>query len=359
MVRLAELRPNPRNPNEHPAEQVEILAKVIAHQGWRAPIVVSTRSGLVVSGHGRLEAAKLLKLDKVPVDYQAFKSDDDEMAHLLADNQIAELAEIDADELKEIIAGLDSSFDKLLTGFDEHQLENFQNNEAALEPRFKEAEKLLAKWKVKRGQMWKLGEHKLLCGDALAPEVWERLGGPFQFCFADPPYELPVNPHSLRMAGAGTFDLCMMATDKTFLTCDGQYFRTFFVHTYGSASVALWDTAPLRQHTLIGWWRFGERKQKFHSLTTLIKGTGKNQEAGQNHEQAKSVSIPAHFLPWFTKKGEAFADAFSGSGTSLIAAHRLSRRAMSVELLPKNCAVILQRFQDETGVVPELEGIGK
>ena len=72
LVPVEKLVPNPRNPNQHPEAQVALLAKVITHQGWRAPIVVSTRSGFIVAGHGRYEAAKVLGLESVPVDYQEF-----------------------------------------------------------------------------------------------------------------------------------------------------------------------------------------------------------------------------------------------------------------------------------------------
>lgn len=95
MVEVADLKPNERNPNRHPAKQVALLAKIIRHQGWRSPIVVSKRSGFIVTGHGRLEAAKLLKGQTVPVNFQDFANEADEWAHVIADNRIAELAEVD------------------------------------------------------------------------------------------------------------------------------------------------------------------------------------------------------------------------------------------------------------------------
>jgi len=84
---------HPRNYNTHPAEQIRLLAKIIKHQGWRNPITVSKRSGFVVKGHGRLAAAMLLKAEKVPVDIQEYKDEASEVADMIADNRIAELAE--------------------------------------------------------------------------------------------------------------------------------------------------------------------------------------------------------------------------------------------------------------------------
>ena len=118
------LTPNPRNPNHHPKKQIELLAKIIQSQGWRAPVTVSNRSGFVVRGHGRLQAALLLGC-KVPVDRQEYASEAEEWADLIADNRIAELAEIDHDELAGLLHKLDGmDFDTDLTGYTGKQLDN-------------------------------------------------------------------------------------------------------------------------------------------------------------------------------------------------------------------------------------------
>ena len=118
---ISDLVPHPRNPNTHPESQIKALAKIIKHQGWRAPIVVSKRSGFIIAGHGRLEAAKLLGLDQAPVSYQDFPTEADEWAHMIADNRLSELAEIDNIELGGLMRDLDmiENFDLSLTGFDE------------------------------------------------------------------------------------------------------------------------------------------------------------------------------------------------------------------------------------------------
>lgn len=89
LMPVGELKPNPRNPNTHPQRQVELLAKNIRYFGWRQTITVSKRSGLIVSGHGRLMAAKHLRVEVVPVDYQDFNDENDELAVLVADNRLA------------------------------------------------------------------------------------------------------------------------------------------------------------------------------------------------------------------------------------------------------------------------------
>lgn len=118
IVPVGEVKPNPKNPNQHPEEQIDLLAKIIQAQGWRAPVTVSTLSGLVVRGHGRLMAAIHAGLSHVPVDYQHYDSEEAETADLIADNRIAELAEIDNKMLAELFGGFDAeAIDVSLTGY--------------------------------------------------------------------------------------------------------------------------------------------------------------------------------------------------------------------------------------------------
>jgi hypothetical protein len=114
------LKPNPLNPNRHSAHQIRLLGEIIKEQGWRNPITVSKRSGLIVRGHGRLEAALLIGCETVPIDSQDYQSDAAELADLLADNRLSELAELDEDGLKAVLEKIkasDPDFDSILTGF--------------------------------------------------------------------------------------------------------------------------------------------------------------------------------------------------------------------------------------------------
>ncbi len=134
LVDPATLKPNPKNPNRHSAHQIQLLASIIQEQGWRGPITVSKRSGLIVRGHGRLEAALLMSATVVPVDYQDYGSEAEELADLLADNRLAELAELDEDELKRLLESIresDPSFDIELTGFMQDEIDRLYKQEAA------------------------------------------------------------------------------------------------------------------------------------------------------------------------------------------------------------------------------------
>jgi ParB-like chromosome segregation protein Spo0J len=123
---IATLVANPRNTNKHPDRQIALLAKIIRHQGWRSPVVVSTRSGFVVAGHGRLQAASLLQVEKVPVNFQAFATEADEHAYMIADNRIAELAETDDETLAQLLAEMKQTAPDLdldVTGFSTEEVD--------------------------------------------------------------------------------------------------------------------------------------------------------------------------------------------------------------------------------------------
>src|SRR5882724_11166844 len=123
LVRFADLKPHPKNPNTHSAAQVAAIAAVIEGNGWRAPITVSNRSGFITRGHGRLEAALLLGCELVPVDFQDYASEQAELADMLADNHLAELAEIDEDRLVGVLKELQAAgHDVGLAGFTEDEV---------------------------------------------------------------------------------------------------------------------------------------------------------------------------------------------------------------------------------------------
>lgn len=134
IIKIENVKPNPANPNKHPEEQIENLARNIKSIGWRYPITISNQSGMIVKGHGRLMAAKFLKVKEVPVDYQNYSSEEEEMADLLFDNRIQELSEIDRKILLdcfenfdtgnipfELCGYTDEEYKELASAFDEYQ----------------------------------------------------------------------------------------------------------------------------------------------------------------------------------------------------------------------------------------------
>lgn len=196
IVETEALKENPKNPNTHPEEQIKLLADIIKRTGWRAPITVSTRSGYIVKGHGRLKAAKLAGFESVPVEYQNFTSDDEENAALLADNKIAEFSEIDSKLLAQMFE--DFNFEEYgdLTGYSEDEYKELidvieeAQEVADLDTIVLPAEKGQAF--TKPGDLWILGRHRLVCGDSRDTDTYIRLmeDDIADMVITDPPYNV-------------------------------------------------------------------------------------------------------------------------------------------------------------------------
>ena len=196
IVPIKELRENPLNPNKHPDDQIRALAAIIKATGWRQPITVSTRSGLIVKGHDRLAAAKYGKFKEAPVDYQNYASEEEELADLMADNRIAELAEIDSVKLAEAFEAVDTGAIPFeMTGYEEsfyqelatalceadHDKEE-ADDDTVLPPPEEPVSKL--------GDVWILGRHRLMCGNSTNTKDREELlaGAEPELMLTDPPY---------------------------------------------------------------------------------------------------------------------------------------------------------------------------
>ena len=119
---------NPLNPNEHPDEQIELLAQIIGEVGWRDPITISNRSGFIVRGHGRFAAAALLKMKSVPVEYHDYDSEEEETADLIADNRIQELSYLDPERVRELINKISDDSRWVMTAFDQDEIESIMGD---------------------------------------------------------------------------------------------------------------------------------------------------------------------------------------------------------------------------------------
>ena len=196
IVAIEKLVPNPKNPNQHPDEQVKLLGRIIKATGWRQPITVSNRSGFIVKGHGRLLAARAAGLTEAPVDYQEYASEAEEYADLVADNRLAELSEVDNAMLADIFKGIDpDEIPVELTGYTEQE---FNDIAAALEQEIEDIDEdtedavpqEAAEIVTKRGDVWILGRHRVMCGDCTNQEDRAKLlnGATPEILLTDPPY---------------------------------------------------------------------------------------------------------------------------------------------------------------------------
>jgi hypothetical protein len=133
MADVHSLVPHPKNPNKHPDDQIERLAKILTYQGFRYPIKISKQTGYITSGHGRLMAAKKLNMDAVPVVYQNYETADQELADLTADNSIASWADLDLAAVNNLIEDLGPDFDMEWLGVKNFTVDPWESDIEAME----------------------------------------------------------------------------------------------------------------------------------------------------------------------------------------------------------------------------------
>lgn len=379
LVPVSDLRPNPKNPNKHPEAQINALAKLIEHLGWRAPVTVSNRSGLVVRGHGRLMAAERLGLETVPVDFQDYASEADEWTDLLADNKIPEFAETDVNLLKELFLDLNGiGADLTLTSYDLSEIDKILGTipHEDIPPKIDQADELNKKWKVKKGDLWLIGDHRLLCGDSTNREDVKRImqGEKAQLCFTDPPYGVGYDGGTTvrkKLAGDDTTELygpcCLIAAS---VTDDAAPLYLWHAGIKGIAAAAAAAAAGYEIRCEIVWNKniaqFGalsaQYKQKHEPCYYCFK-RGKvarwfgptnevtvwdvdRSSVNEYHPTQKPIEVAARALRNSSKRLDVVWDGFLGSGTTMAAAHGLKRKCYGIELSASYCAVILQRMKD-------------
>ena len=388
MMDIEKVIPNPRNPNRHGESQINLLAKIIKAQGWRAPITVSKRSGFIVRGHGRLMAARKLGLEQVPVDVQEYESEAAEWADLIADNRLSELSDMDMGSLKDLLLDLDTGdFDMDLTGFDDKELEKlmlqFHVGEAE-EDNFDVGTALeeIDIPKTKLGDMYKLGDHLVLCGDSTSLDEVKRLlgGGKSDMLLTDPPYNVEYT--------GKTKDALTIKNDKQ----GDDAFRQFLTDAFQNANEVMkpgavfyiWhaDSEGFNFRAAcneVGWkvrqcliWNKNSMvmgRQDYHwkhepCLYGWKDGAGhlwasdrkqvtvldfERPSRSESHPTMKPVKLFAYQVSNNTKGEDVVLDLFGGSGTTIIACEQLNRKCYTMELDPKYCDVIIKRYIELKG----------
>ncbi len=388
-VDVVDLVEHPRNPNKHGDKQIALLAKIIRNQGWRNPIVVSADSGFIVAGHGRLMAAKVLNVEQVPVDYQPFDNEAEEYAHLIADNRIAELAEADKSELAKLVRELEDKIDLDLTGFDAPSLEELlatkEEKQVDAEPKTDKAAELQVKWKTEKGQMWKLGEHRLLCGDSTNAKDVERVLGDDKadIMVTDPPYGVNYDPSWRAKAGMTVNenklgkvqnddiadwtpawqlfdgDVCYVyhagakaGTVQQSLEDSGFNIRSQIIWSKDKMALSRGDYHWQHEPCWYGV-RDGKKGNRTEDRTqTTVWQIAAREDSGHGHGTQKPVECMAR--PIRNHHCTTVYEPFSGSGTTIIACEQLDKKCRAIEIDPNYVAVALERYVDATGKEPVL-----
>lgn len=457
------------NAREHADEQVALIAKSIEQYGFVVPALVDS-DNVLIAGHGRIRAARTIGIRDVPTVRLEHLTADQAKALRIADNRIAELSTWDWDKLGAELAELrEVGFDLNLTGFDTQEIDRMladaREQDAALEdPSEGETIRVPKKARGKRGALWILGEHRLLCGDARDPDDVARLmaGDVVQLAITSPPYASqrkydetsefqPVPPDEY----CDWFE-AIQANVASVLAEDGSWFVNIKEHCEDGQRALYVKDLTIRHVRSWGWrfveefawvhggtpkaaaqrfknawepvfrFRLGENatedwepvvqfakgRHKFrpravrkrtkdvpdwkgaHPSAEALQGkeyasttgrsiasgeeqgntkggtgnyvnkwllaypsnvlsVGKNREA-TGHPAAFPVGLPAFFMRGYTDPGDVVFDPFGGSGSVLVAAQELERRARLMEISPRYCDVIVERWRRITGGEPEL-----
>lgn len=399
------VKPSDKNPRTHTKEQVQQIADSMCKFGWVNPILVDENYE-IIAGHGRLMAGKLLGYTKVPIAKLCHLSEKEKLGLLVADNRITENAGWDDEKLQEVMQQLhDENFDLSVLGFTNKELEKFRAEfdseieAAAIEDIVPDqTDKVISK----QGDIWILGEHRLLCGDACIAENYDKLmkGEMANMVFTDPPYNVAYD-ESFRNKNEKAENPRLIKNDNL-----GDEFQEFLTramenileHTNGSLYICMGGS---ELHTLYK--AFTDAGGKFDAYIVWVKNTFALSRSKYQHqhewmvfgntesvykEQHEAILLgknPGDTAPWYGGRNQTdvwnfdkptnndlyptmkpvalierainnssrtmdiVLDAFGGSGSTLIAAEKTNRRCRMIELDEKYVDTIVKRWQEFTG----------
>lgn len=383
LVSISELKSHPKNRNKHPKDQVHRLASILKYQGWRYPVKVSKQSGFVTSGHGRIEAAKKNGWKKVPVNFQDYENDEQEYADVQSDNAIASWAELDFTGINSDIGDLGPDFDIDMLG-----IKNFTLDPEVVEPQCDEDEVPEAPVEpiTKLGDIYKLGNHRLMCGDSTSIDAVEKLmdGNKADMVFTDPPYGMFLDADYSSMSSK--FKGSTGGNKYENVKGDHADFNPDFINIIFAAfpkckDVFLWgadyysDLLPNKNEgSWIVWdkrgdesadkmfgstfelcWSMARHKREIARIKWAgIFGMEKEHDKKRAHPTQKPVALILWFFEKWGDEKNNIVDLFGGSGSTMLASEKSSKSSFLMELDPHYCDVIVSRWEKFTGKKAEL-----
>ena len=415
-VDVGSLRPYDRNARTHSKKQIRQIADSIARFGFTNPILVSD-DRLVLAGHGRLEAAKLLGLPTVPTVRLSHLGEAERRAYVLADNKLALNAGWDNEILAIELQGLiDLDFDPVVTGFALAEIDTVLDLAAESAPEGPSGpEDEIPETKdvavSRQGDVWLLGRHRMICGDARSAADYAKLlaGEAVDLIFTDPPYNVPIDGH---VCGLGR------VRHREFAMGAGEMTQSEFTHFLGTTlslaaarcrsgaiafvcmdwrhagellaagasaftelkNLCVWNktnggmgTFYRSKHELVFVFKIGDAP---HTNTFGLGETGRyrtnvwdypgissmSRERASElalHPTVKPTALVADAIRDCSKRGNIVLDPFAGSGTTLIAAEKCGRSARLIEYDPAYCDTIIRRFERVTGKRATLSETGE
>ncbi|MEG3089179.1 site-specific DNA-methyltransferase [Sphingomonas sp. PB4P5] len=414
---IGALVPDPKNARKHPKKQIERLAAGMREFGFTNPALIDEHNQ-IIAGHARLEAAALVPLERVPCVRISGLTAAARKALAIADNKIGDMSTFDLEILSATLMELEElEFDMELTGFETAEIDLLLDQSAgpgaasvdpadrvdAIDPNAVPVSRL--------GDLWCLGDHRLLCGDALQAASYEHLLGTDRadIVFTDPPYNVAIQGHVSGLGKARHREFAMAAGEMsnaeftTFLTTSlnllARFSRDGSVHyvcmdfrhmgemlaageeAYDELkNLCVWDKGSggmgslyRSQHELVFVFkkgnaahvnnvqlgRFGRYRTNVWSYPGLNTFGRSRDEDLASHPTVKPTALVADALRDCSKRGDLVLDGFSGSGTTIIAAERTKRRAAVIELDPLYVDAAVRRYEKLFSKVAVLEGDGR
>ena len=402
---LASPIPDPRNARTHPKRQIEQIVQSIRAFGFTNPVLVD-EAGNLIAGHGRLRAAKELGLAEVPVIELTGLSEPQKKALRLADNKIALNAGWDLEILKLELADLslpEIDIDLSLTGFSAGEIDVVLGDTP--DPDDEVIPAVPETTRVRPGDIWQLGEHRVACGDGRDREFLARLVGEgerIDCAFLDPPYNVKINGHANTRGRHREFAMASgeMSTAE---------FRTFLSDTLGACAsvsrdgsvqfvcmdwrhmddvtaavtgvyadllnICVWNKSNAgmgslyrSKHEMVFVYKVGEaphtnavelgkhgrNRTNVWDYPSVNSMRGSRREDLALHPTVKPVAMVADAICDVTRQGELVLDIFLGSGTSLIATERVGRRFRGLDIDPAYVDLAMTRWSEITGKEPQL-----
>jgi DNA modification methylase len=365
---------DPQNARLHDGKNIQAIAGSLSRFGQRKPIVISGNN-VIVAGNGTVAAAKHLgwsevQIVRVPPDWTAEQI----TAYALADNRTAELAEWDSKILSEQLIELDAvGWDIAEFGFEPlNPVINLDDDEPLS---FDEVTP-----RVKLGELWSLGNHRLLCGDSTDVKTIDKLMNQSKadLVFTDPPYGMDLDTDYTKMGSGGKKYDAVISDNKLF---DAEFILTYFAYCkeiflWGAdyyvetlnrkypnlGSWIIWDKYSDEQRTGLLDGRFGSafetcwsktpHKRELARVLVTTNYTARGDET-RVHPTQKPVALAKWFLDRWGKDSKIIVDLFLGSGSTLMACEQLNKWCYGIELDPKYCDVIIDRWETLTGKTAE------
>jgi len=401
--KISELKPYPRNARTHSRKQVKQVAAAITEFGFTNPVLLD-ESDQIIAGHGRVQAAKLLGLAEVPTVQIAHLSATQKRAYILADNRLAEKAgwdkEILAVELQGLLA---DGFEVVITGFEAPEIDVILDAAADTKSDRHGDDNIPAAGPAvtQAGDLWQLGAHRVLCGNALESVSYDNLldGTKASLIFTDPPYNVTIDgnvggkgqihhPEFAMGSGEMTPPMFTSFLTTTFqhlatnsldgsihYTCmDWRHMQEMLAAGYEVYSelknVCVWNksnggmgTFYRSKHELVFVWKLGtaphlnnfELGQHGRNRTNVWDYAGVNtfrsgrMDELQMHPTVKPVALVVDAIKDCSKQGDIVLDPFCGSGTIIVAAERTGRKARALEIDAAYVDVAIRRWEQLTG----------